>query len=178
MQAQQASWRLREQKRKEEAEAAARRRAVEKNEISFPSLGNVGWGEEPKKESEAAQRWSAGDVVRSSTAPASASASAASAGAGGSRSRQTSASAPAPAGGVHARISAQVRRTQSATTNWRGDDCEGSDYEGDGLDKDNEDGGWTEVSKTKTKARTKSKLTAAPPASHAPDDYGDDDEYY
>ena len=164
-----ASWRLREQKRKEEAEAAERRRAVEKNEISFPSLGNVGWGEAPKTESDAAQRWSAGDVVRSTPRVSSASSSSQSGGGGGSKQQATVSSPPL---GVHARIAAEVRRTQ-CMAKWRSGGG-GSDYEGDCFDKDDEDCGWTEVSKTKTKSKKMFTTTtsAAPPV-----DYYDDDDY-
>ena len=50
----------------------------------------------------------------------------------------------------------------------------GSDYEGDCFDKDDEDCGWTEVSKTKTKSKKMFTTTtsAAPPV-----DYYDDDDY-
>ena len=108
----QSSWRLREQKRREEAEAAERRRAVEKSEISFPSLGNTNTGWDAPKTNEttvAAQRWSEGDVVRS-TAPRSA-AAAQSSGGGGAGKPASSVSM-----GIHARIAAEVRRQTTAAT--------------------------------------------------------------
>lgn len=155
----QSSWRLREQKRKEEAEAAERRRAVEKNEISFPSLGTVGWGETLKTESEASQRWSAGDVVR--TAPQRV--SEASHSGGGAVKSST------PSLGIHARISAQVRRTQN-TTNWRGAD----EYDYGDVGKESDDG-WIEVSsRTKTKSVKKEVEPSIPSAEEY---YSGEDDY-
>ena len=59
------NWKEREQARKQSAIDEARRRAVEVNEISFPSLGGsgagagAGWGvAEPAKPSVASQKWS------------------------------------------------------------------------------------------------------------------------
>ena len=152
----QSSWRLREQKRKDEAEAAARRRAVEKNEISFPSLGNTGWGvPEVKTESEAAHKWSTGEVVRSriittETTP--------SGGAGSSSIRSVSSSGV----GIHSKITAAVRRTTQSSTRQYDED----DHPRTGADLD----GWTEVSKTK------SKLTMVAKRPAARDDYYDDED--
>ena len=157
----QASWRLREQKRREEAEAAERRRAVEKSEISFPSLGNTNTGWDAPKTNEttvAAQRWSEGDVVRSTT-PRSAAAAQSSGGGGGAGKPASSVSM-----GIHARIAAEVRRQTTAATaagGWQYEDEHGG---GGAAYSD----GWTEVSKTKTKK-------AAPPP--PPQDYDYDCEY-
>jgi len=156
----QASWRLREQKRREEAEAAERRRAVEKSEISFPSLGNTNTGWETPKTNEtktaAAQRWSEGDVVRS--APRSAAVPSGGAG------KPAAVSAPM---GVHARIASEVRRQTAAESaaSWRDDE------EDDRAGPDSD--GWTEVSKTRTK-----KSTAAPPPPPSQQEYNNYDDDY
>jgi len=162
----QSSWRLREQKRREEAEAAERRRAVEKSEISFPSLGNTNTGWDAPKTNEtttaAAQRWSAGDVVR--TTPRG------SAAPSGGAGKPTSVSAPM---GIHARISEEVRRTTAAesASSWR------DEYEEDrAADSD----GWTEVSKTKKKKIQKTGASQAPPQPPPPSqqEYDNYDDYY
>lgn len=160
----QASWRLREQKRREEAEAAERRRAVEKSEISFPSLGNTNTGWDSPKTNEttvAAQRWSEGDVLRSTTPR---SAAAPSSGGGGAGKPASSVSM-----GIHARIAAEVRRTTTAATA-----AGGWQYEDEGGTGAADFDGWTEVSKTKTK-KTKTAAAAAPPL--PPDDYDYDCDY-
>jgi len=162
----QASWRLREQKRKEEAEAIARRRAVEKNEISFPSLVQTGWGEantESTAKAVAAQRWSAGgDIVRSapkvSEIPQSA---------GGGGGKLTASQI-----GVHARISAEVRRATTQSTSWRNydnDEGEGGAKDDYGCDDDDE---WTEVI---SRTKTRSKLTRNIEQPSFEDDYDDYD---
>ena len=160
----QASWRLREQKRREEAEAAERRRAVEKSEISFPSLGNTNTGWDAPKTNEssvAAQRWSDGDVVRSTTHRSPAAPSG-----GGGAGKPDPVSGPV---GIHARIAAEVRRTAAAATtaaaSWRYDDDEDI---GGAVDSE----GWTEVSKTKPK---KTKAAAPPPSQQEYDNYEDYD---
>jgi hypothetical protein len=158
----QSSWRLREQKRREEAEAEERRRAVEKSEISFPSLGNTNTGWDVPKTNEtktaAAQRWSEGDVVRS--APRSAAVPSGGAG------KPAAVSAPM---GVHARIASEVRRQTAAESaaSWRSedeDDCGGAGRESDG---------WTEVSKTKTKKKSTAAPQPPPPSQQEYDDYDD-----
>ena len=162
----QASWRLREQKRREEAEAAERRRAVEKSEISFPSLGNTNTGWDAPKTNEtttaAAQRWSAGDVVR--TTPRG------SAAPSGGAGKPTSVSAPM---GIHAQITAEVRRTTAAesASSWRNEDEE---------DRAADSDGWTEVSKTKKKKVQKTGASQAPPQPPPPSqqEYDDYDDYY
>lgn len=156
----QSSWRLREQKRREEAEAAERRRAVEKSEISFPSLGNTntGW-DAPAKTNEttaAAQRWSEGDVVR--TTPRSVAAP--SGGGGGAGKPASSVSM-----GIHARISAEVRRTTTAATTAAGS----WQYEDEGGGSAADFDGWTEVSKTKNTKKSPASFQAPPPP--PPDDY-------
>jgi len=164
----QSSWRLREQKRREEAEAAERRRAVEKSEISFPSLGNTNTGWDAPKTNEtttaAAQRWSAGDVVR--TTPRG------SAAPSGGAGKPTSVSAPM---GIHARIAEEVRRTTAAesASSWRDED---EDDAGGGADSD----GWTEVSKTKKKKIQKTGASQAPPQPPPPSqqEYDNYDDYY
>ena len=156
----QSSWRLREQKRKDEAEAAARRRAVEKNEISFPSLGNTGWGvAEVKTESEAAHRWSTGEVVRSRIIPTETTPSS---GAGSSSNRSVSSSGV----GIHSKITAAVRRTTQSSTRQYDCDYDEDDHCRTGADLDE----WTEVSKTK------SKLTMVAKRPAARDDYYDDED--
>jgi hypothetical protein len=160
----QASWRLREQKRREEAEAAERRRAVEKSEISFPSLGNTNTGWDAPKTNEtttaAALRWSAGDVVR--TTPRG------SAAPSGGAGKPTSVSAPM---GIHARIAAEVRRTTAAesASSWRDEDEEYGAADSDG---------WTEVSKTKKKKIKKTGASQAPPPPPSQQEYDNYDDYY
>lgn len=157
----QSSWRLREQKRKEEAEAAERRRAVEKSEISFPSLQSANteatWGVAPiaPVKSAAAERWTSGAASVASYPARTAAAPAAS---------TATATATAAKKGVHASISAAVRQS----TQYR---CDYDDYDDDdnfGRTGNIGDGGWTEVSKTKTK----SKLTySVQPPPQQDDDY-------
>jgi hypothetical protein len=93
----------------------------------------------------AAQRWSEGDVVRS--APRSVAPS-------GGAGKPTSTSM-----GIHARITAEVRRTTSdSAASWRYED-DGSSGGGAAVDSD----GWVEVSKTKPKSKLAKSATAAPP---------------
>jgi hypothetical protein len=131
---QSSTWRLREQKRKEEAESAARRRAVEKNEISFPSLGQTTWGQEVQKtESAAARKWSTGDVVRTSLSP--------------TKTDTTRSSVASSAGvGIHAQISSRVNEYKRTTTAC----CWGVGDSDDAEESYDDAEGWTEVSRKKT----------------------------
>lgn len=166
----QASWRLREQQRKQAAADEARRRAVEVSEISFPSLASSasvasGWGVAPLAPavSAAAERWSSGAAsVASYVTPAAPSATA------------TIAVIPKRVG-IHASISAEVRRTTTTgrTTYWQdGDGGDGADG-ADGADG----GGWTEVSSSRSNKppayKSKSNFN-----SRTTDDYDDDEDYF
>jgi hypothetical protein len=166
----QSAWRLREQQRKQAAADEARRRAVEVSEISFPSLASASaattnWGVAPiaPTASAAAERWTSGAASVSSyvTPPASASTTTAS-----------KRSAGGAGTGIHARISAEVRRTAGVVA----EQYSRYDYDDDYADaaNSNADDGWTEVSSKTKKPAThpKSRVTAAA----APDDYFDDGE--
>jgi hypothetical protein len=161
----QTSWRLREQQRKQTAADEARRRAVEVSEISFPSLAGsaavaAGWGVAPlvPTASAAADRWTSGAAsVASYVTPTETTNTTATTKRGGGA---------AGAGGIHARISAEVRRTAAAAEQYRPYD---DDYTDDAPAP--ADDGWIEVSRTKKQPATKSRLTSAPPP--PPSDYAD-----
>jgi len=159
MQSSVASWRLREQQRKQGAADEARRRAVEVSEISFPSLAGAGsaassssWGVAPLAHSvsAAAERWTSGAASAASyvtpsssnTAPTSTT----------KRFSGVGAGAGAGAGaGIHSRISATVRQT----THFRqSQHCDDDYYESTIINYDyDDDDGWTEVSKAKKTTR-------------------------
>jgi len=162
----QASWRLREQQRKQAAADEARKRAVEVSEISFPSLASASatttnWGVAPiaPTVSAAAERWTSGAASSYATpAPAA------------SASKTTTATATSKRMGIHASISAAVRQT---TQHQRDYDDYDYDQGGGESARGNDDDGWTEVSSKTKKPAThpKSRMTAA--QFH---DYFDDDE--
>ena len=166
-----ASWRLREQQRKQTAADEARRRAVEVSEISFPSLAGsaavaAGWGVAPlvPTASAAADKWTSGAASVSSyvtpMATTNTTATTTKRAGGGS----------AAGAGIHARISAEVRRTAAAEQYRQYDD----DYADDDAPAPADDG-WTEVSRTKKQPATKSRLTSAPPPARSDYDYEDAD---
>jgi hypothetical protein len=143
---------------------------VEVSEISFPSLAGsasvaAGWGAAPLAPtvSAAAERWTSGAasvssyVTPTATANSSAATTKRAGGAGGGA-------------GIHARISAEVRRTAAAADQYR------QQYDGDDYDASAPaDDGWTEVSRTKKQPATKSRLTPSAPPSDYYDDYDDAD---
>lgn len=147
----QASWRLREQQRKQAAADEARRRAVEVSEISFPSLASTSattsnWGAAPitPVASAAADRWSSGAASVSSYVTPAPSAS-------------TTHSSKHRGVGIHASISAAVRRTTQYQRDYNYGDEE--DY----AETPATDDGWTEVSKSKKQPATKSRIAATAP---------------
>ena len=108
--------------------------------------------------SAAADRWSSGAASVSSYVTPAPSAAA-------SATTRT-----AKRAGIHASISAAVRRT----TQYQRDDYD--DYYDDSEISAPADDGWTEVSRSKKQPATKSRMTASAPASqhHDDDDYDND----
>jgi hypothetical protein len=160
-----ASWRLREQQRKQTAADEARRRAVEVSEISFPSLAGsaavaAGWGVAPLAPavSAAADKWTSGAASVASyvtPTPTDTTTNAATTKRGGGGG--------AAGAGIHARISAEVRRTAAAAAEYRQYD---DDYDDAPAPADD---GWIEVS-----SRSAKKTAAPPKARTAAPDYDED----
>ena len=166
MQAAAASWRIREEQRKQMTIDAARRRAVEVNDISFPSLASENiasqWGVAPlvPQIRASAEKWTSGAASTASYLPSS--------------NLPTKTTSPSPKRsdgrtGLHASISAAVRRTTQHASREEYDDY-GDEYSDRGNAEDSDDG-WTEVS---SRAAPKAKRSYTCSRQDA-DDYFDND---
>ena len=158
------NWRAREQARKQAAEDAVRRRAVEVSEISFPSLtSSTEWGSSPSSSDAARRTWAhAAPSVKNDERTESDTTS--------SSSKAMSSYAP-PVIISRAKIASEIRNSRMST---RYDDYDDRYYEESSSQNPLIDGdGWQEVT-------TRKRSTAPPPPTtrtHMDQpQYDDDDE--